>query len=439
MGRIGSWFSPWKGKGPKSPSENTSSTCDHALESEGEEESDELVRPQAGIQQLGEENEQSCNPNSLSLTRDIFLCEKDATESGHKHSSVVSSTETDEGDPKEEEFVDFRKGRGKNREESNNGAAVSGNPEKNASHLTHLSSFSKQGVALDCDQTHTQPQAQRQAQAQTGKRLRVYLEETSVTHSSEDTRVGQEVVRTEVTKNLKVLSKANSSPGFDLSRSSSSTNTENKSGGAQSYDSAEVGVPLKPNKDSQLELEPEKEQTEADNMGRKHATRRKSRKNSQGDGGKSPREKTPPSDQLAQEGSPSSANTVTSPQDESPQTHKGEASLNSSSYDNPTSPALPEGGESTAICPDTVKQLDNFQDTVACAAAVGADMEDDDSLYKVERKTETPESKRRSLKVSQSEVKFFTKCVPLNSKQRIVADKQNTNDEEKDKPRTDIR
>ncbi|XP_044025867.1 beta/gamma crystallin domain-containing protein 1-like isoform X2 [Siniperca chuatsi] len=460
LGRIGSWFSPWRGKGPKSPAENASPTSDQALKSEGVEESEESVRPQARAQQR-EEKEPSSSPNPRGLSRDIFSFEEeDATQSAHRDGSV-SSTETAEGGPREEEFVDCRKriGQGKEREESSNGTSAGGNPEKNASHLTHFSYSSEQGVVWDSDQDHTQPQAQRQAQAQTSRRLHVYLEETSVIQCGQDTCAGQEVIRTKVTKNLQVLPKAKSLPSFDSPKSSSSTSAENKdinvrpAVGTQSYYSALVGVSLKSRKDSQLESETDKEQTETDSMGRKNTAKRRLRKNSQGDGGNSPQEKTPSNTQPVTEGFPTSDNSLTcpTPQGKSPKTHLGESSVNTSSKPNPTSQASLEGVESKTSCPDTVKQLDNFQDSNSVAAATltcvvdgDADMEDDDSLYKVERKTETPESKRRSMKVSRSEVKLFTKYVPLNPKQSPAGDNQdfkpalkNTKDEAKDKPKTE--
>lgn len=71
MGRIGSWFSPWRGKGPKSPTENASQTSDQAVKSEEEEESKESVRPQARGRQWEEEREQSSNPNPLGLSRGV--------------------------------------------------------------------------------------------------------------------------------------------------------------------------------------------------------------------------------------------------------------------------------------------------------------------------------------------------------------------------------
>lgn len=331
----------------------------------------------------------------------------------------MSSTETELGGPKEEELVvctKTRKGQDQQWEESSNGPSVSGKPEKNASHLTHVSSLSKQGVAQDSDQAHTQ------AQAQTGRRLHVYLEETSVT---QDTCAGQEVVRTEVTKNLKALAKANSCPGSDVQTSSSSACAENNrtdvshAAGAQGYYSALARVPLKSQNDSQFE--PDTEETDGDGMGRRNSSRRRHRKNSQGDGGNSPREETPPNAQPAAEGLPA----VTSPQPSPAEAHVGKSPASSAPRHKPASQAPPEGVEREPPRPDAEKRLDNVQakvtaETVARVVQGGADMEDDDGLYKVERKTETAESKRRSIKISRSEVKLFTKNVPLNSKKSPV-------------------
>lgn len=456
MGRIGSWFSPWRGK---SSTENAFPTSDQAVKLQQEEEGKEPVRAQGKEQQKEEEEkEQSSIPNPLGPLRNIFPCEEEnATQSAHRDGSIARSTEPTEGGPRREEFVESRKnriGQGREREESNNGTSVSGNPEKNVSHVTDFSSLSEQGVVWDS--AHTQPQARRQAQAQTGKRLHVYLEETSVIQCGEDAYAGQEVVQTKVTKSLQVICRAKSSPSLDSPESSSSTSAENKSANVRSTDGTEchssalVGVSLKSHQASQFE--PDKEQTEADSMGRKNTARRKFKKNSQGDGGSSPHEQKPPNAENVPEGSSTSDNSVTSPQGKSPKTHMEESAVNSSSNHNPTSQGSPEQGESKTPCPDTVKQLDNFQDSISVAAAALAcvvdgttNMGDEDSLYKVERKTETPESKRRSMKVSRSEVKLFTKNVPLNPKQSPVGDNQefksllkNTKDEAKDKPETEI-
>lgn len=431
LGRIGSWFSPWRGKGPKGPSENASAASDQAVKLEGEEESEGSVRLQAREQQGEEEKkEERSNPNPLGLSRDIFPSkEEDATQSAHRHSFVLSSTETADSGPREEEFFRSSKKRivqGREREESSNGISVSGNPERNASHLTLLSSSTEQGVVKDSDWAHTQPRGKRQAQAQTGKRLHVYLEETSVIKCGQDARTRQEIVRTEVTKNLQVLQKAKSSPNLFSPQSLSTTSAEKKRTNVrsekESYYSAQ-GVSLTSHKDSQFEPEPDKEQTQADSMGRKNASRRKIKKNPQVEGGTSPQEKMSPSAESVPDGFSASENSVTSPRGKSPKSNTGQSSsVNSSSKHNPTFQTSPEG-ESKTSCPDSVKQLVNFQGSnsvteagLACVVDGTADMEDDDSLYKVERKTETPESKRRSIKVSRSEVKIFPKNVPLNAK-----------------------
>ena len=397
------------------------------------------MRPWAGEQQWKEKEEEekdhSSGPNPLGLSRDSFLCERrDATQSARRHDSAVSSTETGEGGPKEEEL-----GESEGREESSHCASESGNPERNASHLTHLFSSSAQGA----DPAHTQ----RQAQVRAGRRLHVYLEETSVFHHGQDTT--QEVVRTKVPKSLQILQKTKSSPSFDLTNSPNSTSAE--SGGtnvrpaaeAQSYYSDPVGVPLKSHKDPELEPDLDQELTEADSMGRK----KRQRKNSQGDGGSSPQEKMPPSALPVPQGSLSSDNSVTSAQGKSPNSHMGEPAENSSPNENLTSQDLPKGGENKTSCSDSDKQLDSFQDsnsvvadTLVRAVDGDADMEDDDSLYKVERKTETPESKRRSMKVSRSEVKLFRKHVPLKPAENPAGDGQDyktklKNDEEKENPK----
>ncbi|KAK1889099.1 Beta/gamma crystallin domain containing protein 1 [Dissostichus eleginoides] len=415
LGRIGSWLSPWKGNGPKSPTGNASPTSDQAPKSEGEEESEWPVRLRAKNQEWEEEKDQSSNPNPLFLSRDISPYEeRDAAQSAHRGGFIVSSTETAEGGSKKEEFVEYRQERKGQREERSNRSSESGNPEKNVSHLTHLSSSSKQGVVRDSDRAHTQPQAH------VGRKLHVYLEETEVTHSGKETCAGQEIVRTEVTKkDLTILRKGPSSSSFDLNLSSKSEEIKrtnvSPAKGADSYYSALVGVSLKSPKDSQSEAESE-EQTEANSMG---------------------------------QGILTSDNSLTTPQGKGAETHMGESSVNSSSQPNPTSQASPEGTESETSCPDAVKQLDNFQDSnsviaasLACVVDRGSDMEDDDSLYRVERKTETPESKRRSLKVSRSEVKLFTKNVPLEKSpaggtEEFKTAVKKTKDGEKDKPNTE--
>lgn len=408
------------------------------------------MRLRANNQEWEEEKEQSSNPNPLFLSRDISPYEElNAAQSAHRDGVIVSSTETAEGGSKKEEFVEYRQERKGQREERSNHSSESGNPEKNARHLTHLSSSSsKQGVVQDSDPAHTQPQAH------VGRKLYVYLEDTEVTHSGKETCAGQEIVHTEVTKkDITILRKGPSSSNFDLNSSSKSeeirrTNVS-PAKGADSYYSALVGVSLKSPKDSQSEAESE-EQTEANRMGRKNAARKKLRQNSQGNEGNTPQENMPPTALPVPEGILTSDNSLTTPQGKGAETHMGESSVNSSSSQpNPTTQASPEGMESETSCPDAVKQLDNFQDSnsviaasLACVANRGSDMEDDDSLYRVERKTETPESKRRSLKVSRSELKLFTKNVPLEKSPEGGTDEfktavGKTKDGEKDKPNTE--
>lgn len=446
MGRIGNWFSPWRGNASKSPNENDFSTSDCTQETEGDEESEDSVRIWPGTQQQEEES-----PSSLGVFRDILPREEeDATQSYHRDSTVVSSPETGGGGPREAELGACRKqraGQGEEWEDSSSNLSAIRNPEKNVSHLSDICPASKQGGAWDFDQAPTKPHAQRRAQAQTGKRLHVYLEETSVIQCGQDTRAGQEVVCTTLKKSLKVLPKTSLSTNIDLTASSGPASEKNVSPavGAKSYESALVGISVKPHKDLQFEPEPDKEQTEADDMGRKNASRRRQRKNSQGEGGNSPHEKKPQNANSGEEFSPT-INSVAGPQGKSPHAATKEPSADSSLKHNPTLQASPEGGKSKISCPDKVKQLGNFQNasTVAVTSHESADMEEDEGLYKVERKTETPESKRRSIKVSQSEVKLFRKNVPLNQNQNNAGERQDFNaalknitEEVNDKPKTE--
>ncbi|RVE55746.1 hypothetical protein OJAV_G00229230 [Oryzias javanicus] len=174
-------------------------------------------------------------------------------------------------------------------------------------------------------------------------------------------------------------------------------------------------------------------------MGRKHSGRKRSRRKSQGDGGSKPPEKP------AEE----SCNSVSSPQSESPTSPAGEARSSPSSETNPTSQAAPGGGgggQIETVCPGAVKQLGNLRNSISVTAATkaregnaGAEMEQEGSFYKVERKTETPESKRRSIKVSTCEVKNYTKVLPLNqplNQQELNSDRPTTGDEDKNRPGT---
>ncbi|XP_054617557.1 uncharacterized protein LOC129172138 [Dunckerocampus dactyliophorus] len=428
LGRIGSWFSPWRGRSPKSPAENSSQTHDQALNSE-EDKSEEPARAEATKHQWGEK-EQRSNTKPLGPSRDIFRFEEvDATQSAHRERSVVSSSEAAGGGPREEEFLGSKKKTLEQAREGSHASLAGGNYDRVASHLTDLSvasSSTEQGVVWNSDQVHTQPLAQKDPQVQAGRRLHVYVEETSVTHCGQDTLTGQEVILTKIEKTIPVFPKPKSPklPSIDLSRSSSSKAEENKSVhlrpavGPQSYCTAtQQGVSQKLHKDWQLELE--QDQTEAGSMGRKNSAKKKTRKNSQGDGESRPQGKMPVNVPPVPEGSLPPESSATSPQGESPQSHVEEQPSDSSSKHSLTSPG---GGENETSCPDAAKNADKFlgSNAVTATADGGADMEDDESYYKVERKTETPESKRRSIKVSRSEVKLFPKNVPLNTEKRIV-------------------
>lgn len=448
LGRIGSWFSPWKGNSPKSLDGNDFSASDFCQRTEDEDKSEDSVRKGSEERQW-----QEGYTSSLGLLKEFLPCEeKDATQSAHRDNSVVHSTETGEGAPKKEEFAERwkqRTGQGIESEENSSTFSASGNPERNVSHLTHLSSSSKQGVAWDFDQARTRPNALRKSQAQTGRRLHVYLEETSVIQCGQEAGAGKEVVCKTVKKSLQVLRKSTSSPSFELAAYSSPTNAEKNvslAAGEQSYYSVLGGVSLKTHKDSWLESE--RKETEADDMGRKNSGRRRIRKNSQGDGVKSPTEKSPRNTPSA-DGLPPAGNSAHSPQAKSSNTHLKKASTDSTLKPSPSSQVSPEGGESKLSSTDMVNQLDRLQNSVSVNAAsqsckldVGADMDDDEIFYKVQRKTETPESKRRSVKVSKSETKIFPKNVPLKPQQGTTTDHSDSSNTLKDiteeeKPKTE--
>ncbi|XP_028295016.1 beta/gamma crystallin domain-containing protein 1-like isoform X2 [Gouania willdenowi] len=395
LGRIGSWLSPWRGNSPRSPTENASPTSDDIPKSEEEKESTDYVRNQTGDQQCEEDD-----PSLLPFNRDFFPCEGgDATQSAHR-----SSTKTGEGGPKEEELEGGKEG--------SDVGLKSGNLEKNASHLTQFPTFSKQGLVWDSDQENNL--LQKQAQAKTGKKLHVYLEETSVIRG-ENAQVGQDIVRTPLTKELQVIPKAKPLPFFHSPNTSRHSPVKSISAGSESdYISA----------DSQVESESDKDQTNVENMGRKNSSKRKARKNSHNDGTTSPLEKMPQNAQLVPNQTPTNDDSGTSQRDKS---HLKVVSADLSSKLSSTPQASPIGGESDTSCSDAVKRLDNFQDSnsvseisAGCVVEERANMEKEDRLYKVERKTETPESKRRSMKVSRSEVKFFSKCVPLKPKDKAA-------------------
>ncbi|XP_077567618.1 uncharacterized protein LOC144192406 isoform X2 [Stigmatopora nigra] len=407
LGRIGSWLSPWRGRSPKSPTENSSPTPDRAVKSEGE--CCEKSTQDAALKHKQEEKEKISNYNPLNPSRDTFRFEEvDATQSSHRKGSVVSSKKTP---PKEEEFLFGEKKRIGKTKESCHGTLASGNSDRTACHLTDpsIDSSSEQGAVWNCDQVNNQPFAHKPTQAQAGKRLHVYVEDTSVTHCGKDSLTQKKVVCTRFEKNLPVSSKPPNSPAFP-------SLGENTNADLKPVVVPQEGVSQKLSEDCQLVLE-------IDNMGRKNSGKKKTKKNFHGDDTSGIQEKTTaPEVPPGAEGIPSESSMFLQ-QSECPNSHGEKQPLDSSSKDSLTSLASPGGGENETSCP---KYSDTFQGSgsvtetsLTCNVEGRTDMEEDDSFYKVERKTETPEAKRRSIKVSRNEVKLFTKNVPLGFKKSI--------------------
>lgn len=222
----------------------------------------------------------------------------------------------------------------------------------------------------------------------------------------------EEVVRTKVEKSLQIRRPKLSASGESVEGPGRNVTPTN---GTESYHCAREGVSPRLNKDTQFEAETEKKQTEAGSMGRRNAARKKSKQSPQREAGSSQRDKKPLNSEM---GSPSPDSSVSNAEGKSP---KAEA-VDSSSVPSPTSPLSPELKQVKTSFPDAVKldKLPNADTASVATPAQGmdavADMEDDDSLYTVERKTETPESKRRSIKTSRTEIKFFPKQLHLNPK-----------------------
>ncbi|XP_038824823.1 beta/gamma crystallin domain-containing protein 1-like [Salvelinus namaycush] len=149
-------------------------------------------------------------------------------------------------------------------------------------------------------------------------------------------------------------------------------------------------------------------------MGRKNSGRRRSRKNSSGDGGgASSQENTPTKPQPGAENSPTSSEYNTpKPGDSTP----------SSSKDKHAS--VPQKIRRGKEREEAQEDLDAPVHATLVAVVDGegdmdVDVVDNTSPCRVERRTESAESKRRSMKVSHSEVKFFAKKVMVNSEQPL--------------------
>ncbi|XP_062323967.1 beta/gamma crystallin domain-containing protein 1-like isoform X2 [Osmerus eperlanus] len=408
LGRIGSWFSPWRGRSPWSPTGDASPTSEQAPRPEREEGA--LRGSRERKQQEEEEEEgQDSQANKPCLSKDFFSCEEDARPSAHRARplSVWGIGSEPGGGPVEEGHAE----QPQKKEEGKKQASENGNPalDRNASQLTHFSSSAEEGVVGDSDQEQTQ--AHTQTQAQTSRKLHVYLEETSVSQSSEDS--GQEVVHT-VKKSIQVFSRANRIDSCE------NTDTEASERKRTHLNPALVGVSLKSPIETQSSPELSGREANKDTMGRKNLGRRRSRKTSQGDGRS--QENLPSKTQPTNTGSsPSDRNSGTSSCPVEAETHLGEQEADSSPTKNKASVTSPEGASNRSTF-STVDVENNLQDTdspvLATLVSITDTMEDieevGDSLYRVERLTETPESKRRSMKVSHSE-KFFAKKVLVNS------------------------
>lgn len=398
-------MSPWRGKGPRDSSESVSPSDEPDVKLAGEEErSDECGSAATEERQKEvEEEESSLGPSRSLLGRGSLSQEEDATQSRHRLSGAVCSTESREGGSKGEECVGTRKrrtGQGREREEKRKSILESGNPEKNASHVTPQSStFPKQGVLWDA----SPPPVQRRTESERGKKIQVYLEE-SVIKCGKGANSEQEVVRTKVEQSLPIRRPkvpASVESGGGTARGATPTN------GTESFHCAREALPLRQNTDTQLKPESQRKEGESDSMGRKNAARRKPRKSPQREAGGN--SSTPEKGSLS----------ASSAEGKGPKAEVGNSSSSLPGHTPPLSPQLKQGKTS---CPDAVK-LDKLPTADAAGGATAAqgrdgaaDMDDDESLYKVERKTETPESKRRSMKTSRTEIKLFPKHVHLNPK-----------------------
>ncbi|KAM9420725.1 uncharacterized protein ACWYII_021164 isoform 2-T2 [Salvelinus alpinus] len=444
LGRIGSWFSPWKERGsPRSPSDDASQspTEDQSPRPEGEGAQEEPVRGEKEQQKEG----LNFQPAQRHLSR-VFeeWNAADARSSTHRDSPLSAASSHSEwgegGGPREEEWWIASQGE-ETEEEGGRSSGASGNPapKRNASHLTRvLSSALEEGVAWEDSDRQEHTQALPRAQVQAGKRLHVYLEETSLSLSQNGTgthtkqEVPPSIITTRVKKRIQGVSRAKSSKSVDLS--SENTNTKERTEerkriclkaaigikGHSSY-SALVGVSLKSPKETQTsshtipELSGEEESDrDTDTMGRKNSGRRRSRKNSSGDGGgASSQENTPTKPQPGAENSPTSSEYNTpKPGDSTPSSSKDKHASVPQKIRRGKEREEAQGDLDAPVHATLVAVVDGEGD-------MDVDVVDNTSPCLVERRTESAESKRRSMKVSHSEVKFFAKKVMVNSEKPL--------------------
>ncbi|XP_038818852.1 cell wall integrity and stress response component 4-like isoform X2 [Salvelinus namaycush] len=272
--------------------------------------------------------------------------------------------------------------------------------------------------------THTQ--AQPQAQVQAGKRLHVYLEETRVSQSGTYTHTKQEVLLTTNTRVKKSISRAKSSESADLSAKNTSTEERTEQRKVRTCLKAAIGVKCHSNYSALLGVSLKLHtktlraiadtasdtdtvtDRDTDTMGRKNSARRRSRKSSFEDGGgASSRENTPTKTQPAPEiSSTSSDNNTPTPGDSTPSSskdkHASVISTATGKQGSTTSSGVPTETHPRKGVEEAQEALD--APVYAILAAEEGDMDvhmlNNTSPCQLERRTESAESKRRSMKIT---------------------------------------
>ncbi|CAL8315352.1 unnamed protein product [Boreogadus saida] len=324
LGRIGSWFSPWKSQIPGDLEiENATKASEQGPvpdtdAAQGGAARAEPVREPAGggWQRREGTGARSSDPERSRLSRDLSSSstkEDAAARSARRDGPFWSADwEPAEPGPKEEEFVDAReflegrRGQGWEREGGggHRGTPLTGDPtlEHKASPLTPRSRARVLGAVGKLDAVHNPAQRNRQLN-RSGKKLHVYLEEETSVVNSGNNSSGQEVVRVRLEKSFDVLAKTKSPDALCSPRSGSSP--ERREIRNRVCLSGPVDLePTAPSDTHRESPETESEETESDRMGRKNTGRRKSRKPSQGDVEGKSQENTPSKACQAPSGSP---------------------------------------------------------------------------------------------------------------------------------------
>ncbi|KAG7460565.1 hypothetical protein MATL_G00200100 [Megalops atlanticus] len=280
-------------------------------------------------------------------------------------------------------------------------SSTGGSPteDRNAKHLSTVSSPSAAKGSVfgsDC--------------AVNSQRLQGHLEETSAVSGTEASR-SQNVTQTTAKKHFQAISKAVLPKPFKTGSSSYKLNEFKKISlkpiiGGEDDCATLIGDSLESHsRATSSSAEDEDDVT----MGRRNSGRRRSRKNSQGDRGSS-RESTPAKGPSA-EGASSEPEILHLGEE-----HAGAQGLNSPVHATCVSVIAEdagtlEGGPSSCPQPDACSRIPGAG---GGHAAEEQEPSGDADLDLLERRTETPESKRRSMKVSRVE-KFFAKKVIVNS------------------------